>query len=84
MSAHAMLAWLWLHKCRVRFHSNKTVEVTLNHSRRRRKTLEEAILAHDPVAEKFMECRCFAKPHTPRCPWGKINAPASKKARATT
>lgn len=75
MSPQRMFAWLWIHNCRVRFHGNKTVEVTFNFSRRRRKTLEEAILAHDSTAEKFMECRCFSKPHAPRCPHGKVNKP---------
>lgn len=46
VSALAMLEWLRRHNCRVRFHSNKTVEVWLNSARRRRKTLSEAIEAH--------------------------------------
>lgn len=38
--------WLLDHNAKVRFHSNKTVSVTVNDVRRRRATLHDAINAH--------------------------------------
>lgn len=52
MRSREMLSWCRLHNVRVRFFSNKTVEVHVNFRRRRRKTLAEAIAAHEQAFER--------------------------------